>query len=76
MNLKRYQGPRRGATPTPGRTRKLTGISLEPVVADYLDGLATNMRANRSFVVNSIVHEYARIVEGVDIARNGRAQRP
>lgn len=76
MNLKRYQSPRRCAVPTPGRTRKLTGISLEPLVADYLDGLATNMRANRSFVVNSIVHEYARIVEGVDITGSGRAVRP
>lgn len=75
MILKRYQRPRGGATPTPGRTRKLTGISLEPVVTDYLDRLATQMRANRSFVVNSIVQEYARIVEGVDISRGGRSSR-
>lgn len=49
--------------PTPGRNRKLTGVALEPAVIDYLDNLAQRMRMNRSYVLNSIVHEYARMIE-------------
>lgn len=43
--------------------RKLTSVALEPAVMDYLDNLATRMRMNRSFVLNSIVHEYAKLIE-------------
>jgi predicted transcriptional regulator len=49
--------------PTPGRNRKLTGVALEPAVIDYLDNLAERMKMNRSFVLNSIVHEYAVMIE-------------
>lgn len=40
-----------------------TGISFEPEVIVYLDDLAARMRMNRSWVINTIVHEYAKIVE-------------
>lgn len=53
--------------PTPGRNRKLTGVALEPAVIDYLDHLAERMRMNRSYVLNSIVHEYAKMIEGQTI---------
>jgi|GEM_PF-6061954 len=43
--------------------RKLTSVALEPAVMDYLDHLANRMRMNRSFVINSIVHEYAMLIE-------------
>lgn len=54
---------RQPTKPTPGRNRKLTGVALEPAVIDYLDNLAERMRMNRSYVLNSIVHEYARMIE-------------
>jgi hypothetical protein len=53
--------------PTPGRHKKIAGVALEPAVIDYLDQLAEQMRMNRSFVINSIVHEYARFIEGKSI---------
>jgi predicted transcriptional regulator len=61
MSIIQLSHPR--TLPTPGRNRKLTGVALEPAVIDYLDNLAERMRMNRSFVLNSIVHEYAKIVE-------------
>jgi hypothetical protein len=45
------------------RTRVLTGVSLEPQVSKYLDDLAARMRMNRSWVINTIVHEYAALME-------------
>lgn len=62
-NMSLSTNVRQPCKPTPGRNRKLTGIALEPAVVDYLDNLAERMRMNRSFVLNSIVHEYARMVE-------------
>ncbi len=41
----------------------LTGVSLEPEVTKYLDDLASRMRMNRSWVLNTIVHEYAKFIE-------------
>jgi predicted transcriptional regulator len=55
---------RRRITPTIGRHKKLTGVSLDPEVVEYLDHLAARMRMNRSFVLNTIVQEYAKLVEG------------
>ena len=43
--------------------RFLTGVSLEPSVAVYLDDLAARMGMNRSWVLNTIVYEYAKMVE-------------
>ena len=43
--------------------RYCTGVSLEPEVTRYLDDLAYRMRMNRSWVLNTIVHEYARFIE-------------
>jgi len=40
-----------------------TGISLEPEVVAYVDDLAQRMRSNRSWVLNTIVHEYAKVME-------------
>ena len=40
-----------------------TGVSLEPEVMDYLNDLSRRMGLNRSWVLNTIVHEYARFME-------------
>jgi hypothetical protein len=44
-------------------SRFYTGVSLEPEVSAYLDDLAQRMRMSRSWVLNTIVHEYARYIE-------------
>ena len=48
--------------------RYYTGVSLEPEVSAYLDDLAKRMRMSRSWVLNTIVHEYARFIENKNIA--------
>ena len=45
------------------KSRFYTGVSLEPEVSAYLDDLAQRMRMSRSWVLNTIVHEYARYIE-------------
>jgi predicted transcriptional regulator len=40
-----------------------TGVSLEPEVSAYLDDLARRMGTNRSWVLNTIVYEYAKFIE-------------
>ena len=44
-------------------SRFYTGVSLEPAVSDYLDDLASRMGMSRSWVLNTIVHEYAKFIE-------------
>jgi hypothetical protein len=43
--------------------RFYTGVSFEPEVSEYLNDLARRMGMNRSWVLNTIVYEYAKIVE-------------
>lgn len=43
--------------------RVVAGVSLEPPVMGYLDELAARMGMSRSWVLNTIVYEYAKIVE-------------
>jgi hypothetical protein len=43
--------------------RVYTGVSLEPAVADYLNDLSVRMGMHRSWVLNTIVYEYAKLVE-------------
>jgi metal-responsive CopG/Arc/MetJ family transcriptional regulator len=43
--------------------RFYTGVSLEPSVLQYLDDLSLRMGMNRSWVLNTIVYEYAKLVE-------------
>jgi hypothetical protein len=48
----------------PERTKRFyTGVSLEPAVADYLNELSVRMGMHRSWVLNTIVYEYAKLVE-------------
>jgi predicted transcriptional regulator len=54
--------------PTNLSNRFRTGISLEPEVAAYLDDLAFRMRSSRSWVLNTIVHEYAKIMEQKELS--------
>jgi hypothetical protein len=46
-----------------GTSRYYTGVSLEPEVSDYLNDLAGRMGMSRSWVINTIVHEYAKLME-------------
>jgi len=43
--------------------RFYTGVSLEPSVVEYLDDLSKRMGMSRSWVLNTIVYEYAKLVE-------------
>ena len=45
------------------KRRYVTGITLDPEVQVYLDDLAMRMRSSRSWVLNTIVYEYARMIE-------------
>lgn len=47
--------------------RFYTGVSLEPEVTQYLDGLSRRMGMNRSWVLNTIVQEYAAFIEKKNI---------
>jgi predicted transcriptional regulator len=49
-------------------TRFRTGVSLEPEVTTYLDNLARRMGMNRSWVLNTIVCEYAKFMEQKNIS--------
>ncbi len=40
-----------------------TGVSLEPAVVQYLDDLSKRMRLSRSMVLNTLVYEYAKLIE-------------
>ncbi len=43
------------------QTNYKTGVSLEPEVVSYLDALAAQTGLNRSWLLNTIVAEHARI---------------
>jgi len=45
----------------PNRFR--TGVSLDPEISAYLDDLALRMGTSRSWVLNTIVYEYAKFME-------------
>ena len=45
------------------KTHILTGVSFEPQVLDYLNDLSKRMGMNRSWVLNTIVYEYAKLIE-------------
>jgi hypothetical protein len=40
-----------------------TGVSLETPVVEYLDDLSKRMGMSRSWVLNTIVYEYAKLIE-------------
>ena len=48
---------------TKKKSRFYTGVSLEPEVSGYLDDLARRMGMSRSWVLNTIVYEYATLME-------------
>jgi hypothetical protein len=43
--------------------RFYTGVSFEPEVAEYLNDLSHRMGMSRSWVLNTIVYEYAKLIE-------------
>jgi hypothetical protein len=47
--------------------RTIVGVSFEKQVIDYLDDLAGRMGMSRSWVLNTIVYEYAKLIEKTDI---------
>jgi len=40
-----------------------TGVSLERPIVEYLDDLAERMGMSRSWVLNTIIYEYAKLIE-------------
>lgn len=47
--------------------RFITGVTLDSDVQTYLDDLAVRMRSSRSWVLNTIVYEYAKLMENKNI---------
>jgi hypothetical protein len=47
--------------------RFYTGVSLEPEVSEYLNDLSARMGMSRSWVLNTIVHEYATLMEAKNL---------
>jgi metal-responsive CopG/Arc/MetJ family transcriptional regulator len=43
--------------------RYLTGITIEPEVREYVDALAAQMRMSRSWVINTLIREYATLMQ-------------
>jgi hypothetical protein len=56
-----------GGTSSP-RKNHITGVSLEPEVVDRLDQLAVQTGLNRSWILNTIVREYLRLMGERDAA--------
>jgi metal-responsive CopG/Arc/MetJ family transcriptional regulator len=53
---------RRRVAPT-AKDRFYTGVSLDQEVVRYVDELAGRMGLDRSYVINTIVYEYAKLIE-------------
>ena len=50
------------------QTRFYTGVSLEPEIIEYLDDLTQRMGMSRSWVLNTIVYEYAKLIENKQLS--------
>lgn len=51
----------------PKKNHFITAVAFDPVVVDYVNDLAKRMRMSRSWVINTIVQEYAMFIEQKDI---------
>ena len=49
------------------KNRFYTGVSLEPEVTEYLNDLGDRMGMSRSWVINTIVYEYAKVIESKNL---------
>ncbi len=58
-------------SPSSQRRKFSTGVSLEPDVVDYLERLTAQANLNRSWVLNAIVREYARLAQSRGITPPG-----
>lgn len=47
----------------PKSTRYYTGVTLQPDVLTYVDGLAQQTNTNRSWIINAIVQEYVKLTQ-------------
>jgi predicted DNA-binding protein len=47
--------------------RCYTSFSLEPAVSAYIDDLSERMGMNKSWVVNTIIYEYAKVIEAKNL---------
>lgn len=52
---------------TKNSNRVIAGVSLERHVVAYLDDLAIRMGLSRSWVLNTIVYEYAKFIENKEL---------
>ena len=48
--------------------RVIAGVSLERHIMVYLDDLANRMGMSRSWVLNTIVYEYAKFIENHELS--------
>lgn len=53
--------------PVPKRNHYVSAVAFEPAVVEYLNDLAKRMGMSRSWVINTIVQEYAMFIEQKDI---------
>ncbi|MDZ4779648.1 MAG: hypothetical protein SGJ19_05300 [Planctomycetia bacterium] len=51
----------------PKRNHYVSAVAFEPSVVEYLNDLAQRMRMSRSWVINTIVQEYAMFIEQKNI---------
>jgi hypothetical protein len=51
----------------PKPNRVYMSFSLEPEVSAYINDLADRMGMNKSWVVNTIVYEYAKVMESKNL---------
>jgi hypothetical protein len=47
----------------PKRPRYYTGVTLQPDVLTYVDALARQTDTNRSWIINAIVQQYAKLAQ-------------
>ncbi len=55
----------------PKRNHYVTAVAFDPVVVEYVNDLAKRMRMSRSWVINTIVQEYAMFIENKNIVPLG-----
>lgn len=61
MSQEQHTKRRRVAPTVKGRF--YTGVGLDQEVVRYVDELASRMGLDRSFVLNTIIYEYAKLIE-------------
>jgi len=67
VNLNLWNSPISFMSSRDNIKRVIAGVSLETAVMPYLDELAARMGMSRSWVLNTIVYEYAKILDSKNL---------